>query len=209
MKPGRLALAAHGQQEPCATNWRHPPSASCPYCSHKVWGCSRRIVALLSISAELKERHQCLSDQDKARWKKETLDVQVWRQQLGRCSVGTGSTESVVTHRPVGDGCTRLCCSPAKRRRFCRSWLILPGVWVLGGTITAVDSFILFAKSRKWKCCRRDSIISPVSLFNSGTKCTFIPVHFAATNWGFLPLTPGCFHLFCQPIPCQSKDIHY
>lgn len=97
----------------------------------------------------------------------------------------------------------------AKRSRFCRSWLILPGMWVVDGTITAVDSFILFAKSRKWKCCRRDSIISPISLFNSGTKCTFIPVQSAATNWGFLPLTPGCFHLFCQPIPCQSKDIYY
>lgn len=208
MKPGRLTLAAHGQQDPCATYCRHPPSASCPRCSHKVWeDCGS---CLHFQPAELKEGQQCFSDQVKIggsgcpAWASPGV-----KPAAHRCSGDTEHTAHGDSLRPADAGCTWVCCPAAEGRRFCRTWLILPGMWVLGGTITAVDSFILFAKSRKWKCCRRDSIISPISLFNSGTKCTFIPVQFAATNWGFLPLTPGCFHLFCQPIPCQSKDIHY
>lgn len=54
-----------------------------------------------------------------------------------------------------------------------------------------------------------DGIIPQISVFNSRTKHTFMPVLLEAQNRSFLPLTPGCFHLFCQPLPCQPKDMHY
>lgn len=158
-----LAPSTRGQHRPSR---RRPP---CPCCSHGVWGCSHQTVAHLPGSIPKQLHYQ--TDSNAFPTRKNLGEIRrFWCLPRAIPDVKPSASQGAVLGH-VGQSLVYLdsqvsryllyktCCFVVKRSGFCGSWLILPGMWALDGTITAADSFILFAMSRKWKGCRRQHYI--------------------------------------------------